>query len=407
MNTSKRNTIQQIFVILLCGIAVLLPFHKTLTTWPLMMAALMGIFIGDPAAKWKRLRSGWKIWLFAALYLLFVFAWLISQNTGEAAKDLKLKMAIALIPLLAGAFMELHVKDVKRILFCFVMACTGFALFALSRAIYFKFTSGEEYFYYKDLVSFTLIHPSYIGMFEAFAIIITGIELITNRDSLLSKLKWIYGGIILFLLLFVFLLTAKMAILSLFLFFNIGIFYWVQKRYSYMRSVLVVVIMNLAGIGALLSLPYSRERFKLLFTYNEVAYANSVDSRAEIWDAAMQLVKDHHYLGIGSGDAEDELVTYYDKNHFALGVEERYNTHNQYLQVLVETGLAGLIFFGMILGLSIRMAVREKNILYLAFLLLFMVNIFTESMLKTQSGVVFFAFFNTVLGMYRPSEKAV
>jgi O-antigen ligase len=104
-------------------------------------------------------------------------------------------------------------------------------------------------------------------------------------------------------------------------------------------------------------------------------------------------------LGVGSGDAQQVLINQYAENGFTTGVEERYNAHNAYFQALVETGLPGMLFFlGFFLG-CLWLAWKDKNYLWGAFLLLFMVNITTESMLKTQSGVVFFSFFNALLGL--------
>ena len=105
-------------------------------------------------------------------------------------------------------------------------------------------------------------------------------------------------------------------------------------------------------------------------------------------------------IGTGTGDAETDLVQAYETNGFKLGVEERYNAHNQYLQILVETGWLGLIAFIAWLGWCLRLAFRTQNHLYLAFLLLWLVNISTESMLETQSGVVFFSFFNCLLALH-------
>lgn len=403
METANRNIPEKILLILICAIAILIPVHKTLASPVILLSILTILFSGDYKNKWNRLVANKRNYVFIAIYLLFLFAYLISENKQEAFTDLKVKLYLLLIPVFWTAGITLTRNEVKKVLYCFVISCILFAIFALSVAVYYYITTGENKFYYLDLLSFTFMHPSYIGMFEAFAFIIISIDLIKNWQLLNSKRKWLYLFVLLFLTLFIFLLTAKMAIASLFIFGNIAFFILAKNNLGRNYAILIILSCNIIALTALLSLPYTRERFKLLFTYDEVAYANSVNSRSEIWKASMEVAKQHPLIGTGSGDAEKALTETYARNGFEKGVTESYNTHNQYLQVLVETGIIGLLLFTAFLVFCIRVAILDKNYLYLSFLLLFMVNIFTESMLKTQSGVVFFVFFNSLLGLgFRP-----
>jgi len=190
-----------------------------------------------------------------------------------------------------------------------------------------------------------------------------------------------------------------MAIASIFILCSIAFYVWGKQYLGKQKTILIIILGNICALGAMLSLPYTRERIKLLFTYNEVAYDNSVNSRKEIWNAATDVVAQNPILGTGTGDAEADLIQAYANNGFKLGVEEKYNAHNQYLQILVETGWLGLLCFAGFFFLCLRLAIKHKNYLYLAFLLLWLVNISTESMLETQSGVVFFSFFNALLAL--------
>jgi O-antigen ligase len=114
----------------------------------------------------------------------------------------------------------------------------------------------------------------------------------------------------------------------------------------------------------------------------------------------MEVSKQHILTGVGTGDSEQVLVETYQENGFQKGVDERYNAHSQYLQVLVDAGIFSLLLMLAVFYFSLRRAIHHTNTLYLCFLLLFLINILTESMLKTQSGVVFYAFFNTLLGLH-------
>ena len=405
METIKRNIPEKILIFLICAIAMLIPWHKTLASPVILLSFLVILFSGDYKNKWQRLINHKRNYVFIGIYLLFLFGYLISGNKQEAALDLKVKLYLLLIPIFWTSGIAFTKKEIEAVLKWFVVSCILFALTALLFAVYTFINTGANNFYYLELVDFTYMHPSYIGMFETFAFMILSVDIIQNWNGFSKRRKWGYLGILLFLTLFIFLLTAKMAIVSLFIFGNIAFFILGKQIIGKRKALFILLSGNIFAVIVLLSLPYTRERFKLLFTYDEVTYANSVNSRSEIWKAAMEVSEVNPVFGTGSGDSEQMLSEAYARNGFEKGVAERYNTHNQYLQVMVETGIFGLLVFFGFFGFCMRLAVLDRNYLYLAFLLLFMVNIFTESMLKTQSGVVFFVFFNSLLGLgFRPKK---
>jgi hypothetical protein len=67
-------------------------------------------------------------------------------------------------------------------------------------------------------------------------------------------------------------------------------------------------------------------------------------------------------------------------------------------------GIAGLFILVLLFLLPGIAAWKKQDFLYLSLLLLVAVNMLTESMFETQSGVVFFAFFNALLFRTRESR---
>ncbi|MBK8345239.1 MAG: O-antigen ligase family protein [Bacteroidetes bacterium] len=384
---------------MICFIAMLIPVHKTLAS-PMLILSFAGILVsGSYGFKLDQLKENKRYLLFAALFLIFVYGYFISSDMATAARDLEIKLYLFAIPVFYVMLKPFSEKEKRIVLWLFVATCILFIITALSIALYHFISTGENHFYYKDLLAFTPLHPSYAGMFQAFAAVIIVMHLLTNWSILSSKRKFGLLAALLLITLFIFLLTAKMAIASIFILCSIAFYVWGKQYLGKQKAILIIILGNICALGAMLSLPYTRERIKLLFTYNEVAYDNSVNSRKEIWNAATDVVAQNPILGTGTGDAEADLIQAYANNGFKLGVEEKYNAHNQYLQILVETGWLGLLCFAGFFFLCLRLAIKHKNYLYLAFLLLWLVNISTESMLETQSGVVFFSFFNALLAL--------
>ena len=397
---SGLGRLRAITLAIWCSVVAVMPFHKVLSSPLLILSFFFILFSGQWAEKWTALKHTPRWWAFSSIYLIAVFGFLLSDDRSEALRDLNIKLYLVLIPLFFTFYGEITDTSRRLLLQVFVFACAAFGATALGIAGYTYFTTGENQFYYKYLVGFTYIHPSYVAMFMVFAIILITYQIITRWRTLSRARTCGLLALILFLMLFILLLTAKIAIASMFLVLTIAFVIWGLKYIGWKRTVLVAIAGNFLLFLAMLALPYTRERMLMLLHYNEVNYTNSVDSRKEIWKASIQVWKAHPVVGTGSGDAQRMLVEQYGKNGFTVGVEERYNTHNAYLQVLVETGLIGLALLLGYCMLCLRWAWKDRNYLWGAFLLLFMLNITTESMFKTQSGVVFFSFFNTLLGLH-------
>ena len=69
-----------------------------------------------------------------------------------------------------------------------------------------------------------------------------------------------------------------------------------------------------------------------------------------------------------------------------------YNTHNQFLESLLQTGIPGLLIFIFICGSMVGMAVRQKNSLLTTIVILLLAYTFNEAVFETQYGIVIFTF---------------
>ncbi len=121
------------------------------------------------------------------------------------------------------------------------------------------------------------------------------------------------------------------------------------------------------------------------------------DPRFIIWSSALQVAKDNLLLGVGIGDVRTELVSKYQQIGEVNMAKERYNAHNQFLEVLVENGLIGLILFLGIFGWMSYIAIIDGNILYGIFILMMFMFFLFETVLYRLAGVSFFSMFAFLL----------
>jgi O-antigen ligase len=70
-----------------------------------------------------------------------------------------------------------------------------------------------------------------------------------------------------------------------------------------------------------------------------------------------------------------------------------YNTHNQFLETLLKTGLPGLIALLLVCFTLIRMAIQKKQRETGFIIGLLLVWLFTEAVLERQYGILVFTFF--------------
>lgn len=135
---------------------------------------------------------------------------------------------------------------------------------------------------------------------------------------------------------------------------------------------------------------------------------NTMLMRFEFWKAAVYIIKRNVWTGVGTGDANAAFEKAYLRTDTKLTREWRLRSHNQFLAITVAFGVLGLALF--VFSLIYPAVVLRKNLpgLYFAFLFIAVISFLTEDTLESQSGVSFYAYFNTLflwLG-YSATKKA-
>jgi O-antigen ligase len=116
------------------------------------------------------------------------------------------------------------------------------------------------------------------------------------------------------------------------------------------------------------------------------------------------VVRKNLIFGVGTGDASDKLKEEFVSRGYIDGYYNNLNAHNQFLEILVENGLIGLILFLSILAYMAYMAVNKQNILLGLFIITTIVFFIFETMLNRLAGVSFFGLFSFLL-IYAKKNK--
>lgn len=140
---------------------------------------------------------------------------------------------------------------------------------------------------------------------------------------------------------------------------------------------------------------------KVMVAYNNYerngdANGSSVFQRVEYIKASFDIIKDNPVFGVGTGIVK-VFADYYENTNSKLKPEYRLRSHNQYLAIMVAFGVIGLLWFLFSMFYPLIADKRNRNYLYMVFLFIVMLSMFTDDTLETQVGATLFAFFNSFL----------
>ncbi len=183
---------------------------------------------------------------------------------------------------------------------------------------------------------------------------------------------------------------SRQAILTLAALIVVVVLCSLSKQYLLRYGVVIAIVGALGGWG-LLSLHPRMENFDIsdVTVLRQIDYTHDV--RFNIWGFALQHPKDYIAHGLGAGQSQNYMRERYSKGHYPYYAERGYNTHNQYLEELLELGIGGLLFF-LIAWLSIPLCTKkEGQQTALLFTTLFLFNMCTECVFGRYDGIALWA----------------
>lgn len=227
---------------------------------------------------------------------------------------------------------------------------------------------------YKRLFLFLDMHPSYYAFFSATAILIL---LFTNCLRIKNPIKWL---LVTLHAIMIVLLSSKAGLASLFIILISAFFLNKDLSYKLMGTVVILIL-----IISIMSIPSTQLRLKRAYasltSENTELQSSSSSERMILWGSLKDFSAQELLTGVGiqSSRSKINLLTGIDKN-----------MHNQYLQVLVNSGVAGCILLISFLLLPLA---YNRSLFTKMFIAVLLLNLMIENMLDRAWGVVFVSFF--------------
>lgn len=377
------------YFIIIC--AFIIPLHKIITPWFIGIWAFTAIFTYN----WKKLINAFirnkTAWIFPLIYILSLVALIYTDNIEHGLFKLEVKLSYIIFPIIMLPAIEFNIQKRFEVMLSFV---TG-NLIAVIICIIFSISNYSELgissFYYYNLSLFH--HTSYAAMYLAFAVSI--LYMCYLRQKVFPIAKWSFFPVFFLFLIFIYFLSSKSGLLSMVALIILFLGMSVKQSFSWANLVFSLII-----IGATIFLVLQNDRFmsttKVVSTEINPTTTESTSSRILVWNTSLELIKENVLFGTSPGDADDALIKSYHEKGYIGAEEKRLNTHNQYLQTLLSLGLPGILL--LIAAFLIPLLIHGKsNLILIIFLGITSFNFLFESALETQSGVIFFMFFYTLL----------
>lgn len=352
--------------------------------------------------------------LFISLYLIGVIGLLYTTNTKAGMATLETQSAIMFFPLVFGTIASLSPLFMKRISDHALIATSIASLAGLAWGIYnYSQTGNSDSLTGDRILLFHAFRPTSMGLFCLLCIIIS-FEKTTHAPR---QKKIILFACIALMSLMIFLLSIRLIMacwLLITLFFTLKLL--PGKRSKWLAIIGCITFFIITSV----TIPSVKRQWNELFDFSSQSMiVLDQDSslgrswggkaiRVAIWTCSFDIVKKHWVTGVGTGDVQDSLQKAYENRKFYFASNyNRYNAHNQYLQILLATGLPGLTILVCCIVCPLwNYRSHFTGNIYLLFLLLFAVIGLTETVLEVNKGIIWYSCFNSIFAFgYLKSDK--
>ena len=279
------------------------------------------------------------IWFSAFVFFIFLKS-VFLNNFIEDISQIKKLFQVLLLVILSFGLKEKNLSYLKSgIILGTFTSCT----YSLIKICIIVFQTGVFNFTKGPLINETLpVQRLYLGLLCTFSLIFVFERLLKNQ-----KKHNLFLAV--FFVFFVFLIAGRIAVVSVLF---IIIYYVFTFLKSYMRYVAALLILLLTSVVVLTNNNLSQRIFHSDDNFR-TSYFEKIEMhepRFLIWKYSFEILKQTNLItGNGYSNTTEKLVNKYNnipqqkkKNWF---INKEFNTHNQYLDILISQGiLAGLLF---------------------------------------------------------------
>jgi len=403
-----RTHYEKIYLILLALVAFTLPLGIIFNNIAIGLLLLFWLFSGSLYSKIQTLIKNKYFWIFTAVYFIQFLGILYSTDVHDALTKLEKKAGLVIFPLVILSMPALRGKQLIYIIISFGICCFSLFTYAIAKLLLTYGSLTKVPLLTEAMDELVHLHHAYSGLYLVFLIVSLLYLLIKYWQQLNRYARSGLGFIILMLYLFLIVLGARMAIFISFAVLGLQMLVFTIQTKSF-RILILLAFTIIIGVVGVLSLPTTRSKLNEILFYKGVYHPFT--PRLIQWQCSIDILdeNDSWFYGVGTGDVKPLLQACYQDKKF-WGHLYNYNLHNEYLEEMVRHGLIGLSLLLLAFLYPMVVAIKQKQYLYIYFILIFMLACISESFLNRQKGVIFYAFFNALIAsqfIFTPNKNHV
>jgi hypothetical protein len=336
----------------------------------------------------------WSYFLLnSSLFFIYLISLLYTEDLSYGLRKVSTGAALIIFPFVIASMSKrclTYILDRRYILmWAFIIATL---LLNLGAFVIFsrRYSFDEVILHFVNIIRSDIsgwkIHPIYlsmhIGVAMIFSLFLVQKRLNWKKLSVLILINLVFIG-------FLLIMIKKGPIIGLILVAAYLVLMFKNKKLYFVfglgfLGLLSVIVLN----------PKVNERFSELLQVQDAdaSLTNSTNIRYSIYKCVTSVIPDAGVFGYGIGDGKNQLIDCYNEDAAFLA-SHRYNSHNQFLGIILNVGYLGLLFFSLFLLYHLIRAFYKKNYLFIAVLLFYCIVMFSENILERENGILYFTFF--------------
>lgn len=259
--------------------------------------------------------------------------------------------------------------------------------YGIFRCFYAETALNSIYVTYNHLAELFGVQPLYLAVFYLIAIIF-------SIDLSRSKTHYRNTYIIISCILFfgIVLLSSRT---GLFLSLIVVFVNFLKTKLELKNKNLFLVLGLLFVSCVILTISIPTLKNRVLKLNENISSYSGASFRTKIWKNSYVVFQESPLFGHGIYLSQQKLIHQYKKTNFRRGYISNLNSHNQYLQTLLDTGLIGLLLMLLMLVYPVK-DIRNIQLPHLLFIIIILISLIPESFFLRQYGVLFYSFFSCI-----------
>lgn len=344
-------------------------------------------------------------------YIVQLGGLLYTHDPSQQWSSLRLKSSLLFVPIALCGCNFFNEKSRKNLLTAYSLILFSASLYCIVVAVIdYRLYLTIEAFFYHDLVKPIGQHAVQFSILILIALIF----LFENfRKGEIILIEYIHIFLIIFFSIFLVFLSSKLMIL-IYVGYLIYFFTSHLKRKNNSKAIPIIILLfflSLITVVLVTNNPISRRfndvikgnvNFIRQKKFTPGDYFNGLQFRLLQWRFTSEILTENNswIIGVSAGDDQKRLDQKYISENMYIGEDYRhdrgflgYNSHNQLLQSLLQSGIIGLLAFIFICVAMIRMAWKKKSRILTFTVITLLLFSFSESVFESQYGLLIFLFF--------------